>query len=61
MFRYFTKTDGLLVVVNNDDILGVEDVGSHRIVITVVAEFEVIDTIQSIFVSKPNNLNFSEN
>jgi hypothetical protein len=61
MFRYFTKIDGFLVVLKNEDILGVEDVGTHRIVTTVICDYDVIDTIQSIFVSKPNNLNFSEN
>ena len=61
MFRYFTKTDGLQVVINSTDIIGVEDMGEFRLILTPIADFEVIDTIQSIFLAKPNDYKFLDN
>jgi uncharacterized protein with ACT and thioredoxin-like domain len=58
MYRYFTKTDGLKVYIKNDDILAYEEMEDHVLVITVIGDFEVVNTIEEIFEKRQN---FSNN
>ena len=59
MYRYFTKTDGLKIYIKNDDILGYEEMEDHVLIITVIGDFEVINTIDEIFNKKKQD--FSNN
>ena len=59
MYRYFTKTDGLKVYIKNDDILGYEEMGAIVVVMTIIGDFEVINTIDEIFNKKKQD--FSNN
>ena len=59
MYRYFTKTDGLKVYIKPEDILAYEEMEDHVLVITVIGDFEVINTIDEIFNNKKQN--FSNN
>ena len=61
MFRIYTKTDGLQVVINSNDLIGVEDVGSHRIIYTIIKEFNIIETVHEIFKPESNVNKFSHN
>lgn len=58
MYRYFTKTDGLKVYIKNDDILGYEEMEDFVVVMTIIGDFEVINTIEEIFEKRQN---FSNN
>ncbi len=58
MYRYFTKTDGLKVYIKNDDILGYEEMEDCVVVMTIIGDFEVINTIEEIFEKRQN---FSNN
>ena len=58
MYRYFTKTDGLKVYIKNDDILGYEEMEDCVVVMTIIRDFEVINTIEEIFEKRQN---FSKN
>lgn len=49
MYRYFTKTDGLKIYIKNDDILGYEEMEDCVVVMTIIGDFEVINTIEEIF------------
>ena len=59
MYRYFTKTDGLKVYIKNDDIIAYEEMEDHVLIITVIGDFEVINTIDEIFNKKKQD--FSNN
>ena len=59
MYRYFTKTDGLKVYIKNDDILGYEEMEDFVVVMTIIGDFEVINTIDEIFNNKKQD--FSNN
>ena len=59
MYRYFTKTDGLKVYIKNDDILGYEEMEDFVVVMTIIGDFEVINTIDEIFNKKKQD--FSNN
>ncbi|MBK8820561.1 MAG: hypothetical protein IPN49_16305 [Saprospiraceae bacterium] len=59
MYRYFTKTDGLKVYIKPEDILAYEEMEDHVLIITVIGDFEVINTIDEIFNKKKQN--FSNN
>ena len=59
MYRYFTKTDGLKVYIKPEDILGYEEMEDHVLVITVIGDFEIINTIDEIF--NPTKQDFSKN
>ena len=59
MYRYFTKTDGLKVYIKNDDILGYEEMEDCVVVMTIIGDFEVINTIEEIFNNKKQD--FSNN
>jgi hypothetical protein len=52
MYRYFKKTDGLTIVLDLSYVIGVEDMGDFRIILTPHFEFEVSDTIEDIFDDK---------
>lgn len=58
MYRYFTKTDGLKVYIKNDDILGYEEMEDCVVVMTIIGDFEVVNTIEEIFEKRQN---FSNN
>ena len=58
MYRYFTKTDGLKVYIKPEDILAYEEMEDHVLVITVIGDFEVVNTIEEIFEKRQN---FSNN
>ena len=58
MYKYFTKTDGLKIYIKDEDIMGYEEMDDHVLVITILGDYEVINTIEEIFKSKPN---FSNN
>ncbi len=58
MYRYFTKTDGLKIYIKNDDILGYEEMEDCVVVMTIIGDFEVINTIEEIFEKRQN---FSNN
>lgn len=60
MYRYFTKTDGLKVYIKTEDILAYEEMEDHVLVITVIGDFEVINTIEEIF-GNTQNIKFSNN
>ena len=60
MYRYFTKTDGLKVYIKPEDILAYEEMEDHVLVITVIGDFEVINTIEEIF-GNTQNIKFSNN
>ena len=59
MYRYFTKTDGLKVYIKNDDIIAYEEMEDHVLIITVIGDFEIINTIDEIF--NPTKQDFSKN
>ena len=64
MYRVFTKTDGMRVYVSDEDILAYEEEEGHVLVITVIGDFEVIDTIEEFFDTNDNILDtkpFSNN
>lgn len=58
MYRYFTKTDGLKIYIKNEDILGYEEMEDCVVVMTIIGDFEVINTIEQIFEKRQN---FSNN
>jgi hypothetical protein len=58
MYRYFTKTDGLEVVIDVNMIMAVEDMGDFRVVITPYFEFEIRERVEEIFNDKKK---FSDN
>ena len=60
MYRYFTKTDGLKVYIKPEDILAYEEMEDHVLIITVIGDFEVINTIEEIF-GNTQNIKFSNN
>ena len=49
MFRYFTKTDGMKVYLRDEDILGYEELECSTLVMSIIGEFEVINTLEEIF------------
>ena len=59
MYRCFTKTDGLKFYIKPEDILAYEEMEDHVLVITVIGDFEVINTIDEIFNNKKQD--FSNN
>ena len=59
MYRYFTKTDGLKIYIKDEDIMGYEEMEDHVLIITVIGDFEVINTIDEIFNKKKQD--FSNN
>lgn len=61
MFRIYTKTDGLQVVININDLIGIEDVGSYRIIYTIIKEFNITETVSEIFMPESNVNKFSHN
>ena len=58
MYRYFTKTDGLKVYIKPEDILGYEEMEDCVVVMTIIGDFEVVNTIEEIFEKRQN---FSNN
>lgn len=58
MYRYFTKTDGLKVYIKPEDIIAYEEMEDHVLIITVIGDFEVVNTIEEIFEKRQN---FSNN
>ena len=60
MYRCFTKTDGLKVYIKPEDVLAYEEMEDHVLVITVIGDFEVINTIEEIF-GNTQNIKFSNN
>lgn len=58
MYRYFTKTDGMKIYIKDEDIMGYEEMDDHVLVITILGDYEVINTIEEIFKNKHN---FSNN
>lgn len=58
MYRYFTKTDGLKIYLKDEDILGYEEMEDCVVVMTIIGDFEVINTIEQIFEKRQN---FSNN
>lgn len=60
MYRYFTKTDGLKVYIKPEDIIAYEEMEDHVLIITVIGDFEVINTIEEIF-GNTQNIKFSNN
>jgi hypothetical protein len=48
-YRYFTKTDGLKVYIRPEDIIAYEEEDDHVLIITVIGDFEVVDSIEEIF------------
>lgn len=52
MFRIFTKVDGMRVFIKNEDIISYEEMEDHTLVITVIGDFEVIESVDSIFNEK---------
>ena len=59
MYRYFTKTDGLKVYIKPEDIITYEEMEDHVLIITVIGDFEIINTIDEIF--NPTKQDFSKN
>ena len=59
MYRYFTKTNGLKVYIKPEDVLAYEEMEDHVLIITVIGDFEVINTIDEIFNKKKQD--FSNN
>jgi len=60
MYRKFTKTDGLKLFIKMDDILAYEEMEDCVSIVTIIGDFEVLDTIEDIFDSN-KNINFSKN
>jgi len=60
MYRKFTKTDGLKLFIKMDDILAYEEMEDCVSIVTIIGDFEVLDTIEDIFDSN-KNVNFSKN
>ena len=52
MYRCFTKTNGLKVYIKPEDVLAYEEMEDHVLIITVIGDFEVINTIDEIFNKK---------
>ena len=59
MYRCFTKTDGLKVYIKPEDIIAYEEMEDHVLIITVIGDFEIINTIDEIF--NPTKQDFSKN
>lgn len=60
MYRKFTKTDGLKLFIKMDDILAYEEMEDCVSIVTIIGDFEVMDTIEDIF-DNNKNVNFSKN
>ncbi len=60
MYRKFTKTDGLKLFIKLDDILAYEEMEDCVSIVTIIGDFEVLDTIEDIF-DNNKNVNFSKN
>lgn len=60
MYRCFTKTDGLKVFIREADIIGYEQEQDYMTVITIIGDFDVIQTIDEIFGGN-QNIKFSRN
>lgn len=60
MYRKFTKTDGLKLFIKMDDILAYEEMEDCVSIVTIIGDFEVLDTIEDIFDGN-KNVNFSKN
>jgi len=60
MYRKFTKTDGLKLFIKMDDILAYEEMEDCVSIVTIIGDFEVLDTIEDIF-DNNKNVNFSKN
>ena len=60
MYKKKKKTDGLKVYIKPEDVLAYEEMEDHVQIITVIGDFEVINTIEEIF-GNTQNIKFSNN
>ncbi len=51
MYRKFTKTDGLKLFIKLDDILAYEEMEDCVSIVTIIGDFEVLDTIEDILIT----------
>jgi len=51
MYRKFTKTDGLKLFIKMDDILAYEEMEDCVSIVTIIGDFEVLDTIEDILIT----------